>query len=79
MSWDVGYDENWKRWIGYGVTAFCDFPGCYAKIDRGLAFVCCGNNPYGGEKGCGLYFCFDHANGEHRCSRCTHARKPFKP
>ena len=59
MSWAVGFDGNWSRDIGYGVPATCDFPGCGADIDRGLAYVC-GGEPYGGEHGCGLYFCGSH-------------------
>lgn len=59
MSWAVGYDSNWKRDIGYGVPAICDHPGCNAKIDRGLSYVC-GGEPYGGDDGCGLYFCSEH-------------------
>lgn len=60
MGWAVGYDETWKRDIGYGVPAYCDHPGCNAKIDRGLSHVCCEQQPYGGEHGCGLYFCGKH-------------------
>jgi hypothetical protein len=71
MSWAVGYDTTWRRDIGYGVPALCDYPGCGAEIDRGLAYVC-GNEPYGGEDGCGLFFCPDHGAGE---VVCTH---PFK-
>lgn len=71
MSWAVGYDWTWQRDIGYGVPAFCDHPGCTAKIDRGLAFVCCGQEPYGGD-GCGLYFCDQHADWMGRCERCAH-------
>ena len=26
MSWAVGYDENWKRDVGYGVPSYCDHP-----------------------------------------------------
>jgi len=59
MSWSIGYDSNWKRDIGYGVPATCDFPGCGKSIDRGLSCVC-GGEPYGGERGRGLYFCGDH-------------------
>ncbi len=59
MSWAVGYDRNWRRDIGYGVPAKCDHPDCDTDIDRGLAYVC-GGEPYGGEHGCGLYFCADH-------------------
>jgi len=71
MSWAVGYDTNWSRWVGYGVPATCDHPGCGARIDRGLAYVC-GDGPFGGSGyiegydedggcgGCGLYFCDEH-------------------
>lgn len=69
MGWSIGYDEKWKRDIGYGVPAFCDHPGCGAEIDRGLSFVCRDEQPYGGEDGCGLYFCEKH----HGADACTHA------
>lgn len=59
MGWSIGYDENWQRDIGYGVPAKCDHPDCDADINRGLAYVC-GGEPYGGEHGCGLYFCGEH-------------------
>lgn len=54
MGWSIGYDERWKRDIGYGVPATCDHPGCEEKIDRGLSCVCANQQPYGGEHGCGL-------------------------
>ena len=80
MSWAVGFDEHWQRWIGYGVPAYCDHPGCTAEIDRGLSCVC-GGEPYGGERGCGLYFCekhlFLHARLPQLCERCSKRRKPF--
>lgn len=57
MGWSLG--EHDGRDIGYGVPAFCDHPGCGAEIDRGLAYVC-GGEPYGGEEGCGLFFCSAH-------------------
>lgn len=90
MSWSVGYDERWKRDIGYGVPATCDHPGCGVEIDRGLSFVC-GGQPYGGDHGCGLYFCMQHrrtagAVREHAelCQRCyarvgRFNRPPFAP
>jgi len=59
MGWSLGYDGNWQRDVGYGVPAYCDHPKCKRKINRGLAFVC-GGEPYGGESGCGLYFCEKH-------------------
>lgn len=83
MGWSVGYDEKWKRDIGYGVPSICDHPKCKARIDRGLAYVC-GGEPYGGDDGCGLYFCEKHLYfseiGVHqRCQRCCDQKPPFKP
>ena len=76
MSWSVGYDENWKRDIGYDVPCECDHPECNLEIHRGLAYVC-GSEPYGGEYGCGLYFCYSHlyslgiGKGTYQlCDRC---------
>jgi hypothetical protein len=81
MSWSIGYDSNWQRDIGYGVPAVCDHPKCNAEIDRGLGCVC-GGQPYGGEKGCGLYFCGDHLVvwPVQRCPKCArYDKKPYKP
>jgi hypothetical protein len=82
MSWANGYDEKWNRDIGYGVPAFCDHPACNEKIDRGLSYVC-GGQPYGGEDGCGLFFCLNHmAIGEEtmqQCERCGQQKPPFEP
>ncbi|MGL4233196.1 MAG: hypothetical protein ACRDAM_15870 [Casimicrobium sp.] len=82
MGWSIGYDENWQRNIGYGVPAICDHPKCNEEIDRGLSHVC-GDEPYGGEVGCGLYFCSKHLSGLRKwksvCARCERYRKPFKP
>ena len=77
MSWSIGYDRTWQRDIGYGVPAVCDHPDCSTPIDRGLAYVC-GADPYGGEHGCGLYFCSRHLVGAHQqCERCVRGRTPF--
>lgn len=78
MSWAVGYDSTWSRDIGYGVPAECDRPACAEKIDRGLGYVC-GGEPYGGEEGCGLYFCGGHmaAGSPQRCERCIAGEPPF--
>jgi hypothetical protein len=59
MGWaNCGTDED-GRPIGYGHEAICDQPGCSAKIDRGLSYVC-GNMHGGGDLGCGKYFCSGH-------------------
>lgn len=75
MSWAIGYDSTWKRDIGYGVPAYCDHPMCDVEINRGLAHVC-GEHPYGGDNGCGLYFCDSHLfygdAGVQQCSQCLH-------
>jgi hypothetical protein len=89
MGWSIGFDTNWKRDIGYGVPARCDHPDCTTEIHRGLAYVC-GGEPYGGEHGCGLYFCESHllysdpeddTGGEmrQRCERCVSGGEPFTP
>lgn len=79
MGWSIGYDQHWQRDIGYGVPATCDHPDCNEEIDRGLGYVC-GGEPYGGEKGCGLFFCGKHLVCGTRplCERCRPRRKkPF--
>lgn len=89
MGWSIGHDHNWNRDIGYGVPATCDHPGCGTRIDRGLSYVC-GGEPYGGEKGCGLFFCSEHLmfrtkhnsfQGPQRCERCVEEDEsdPFEP
>jgi hypothetical protein len=82
MSWSVGYDSNWKRDIGYGVPSICDHPDCNECIDRGLPYVC-GGEPYGGDRGCGLYFCGKHLsyykNGVQVCDQCGNNSNPFEP
>ncbi len=81
MGWSIGFDEKWQRDIGYGVPATCDHTGCGANIDRGLSYVC-GGEPYGGDYGCGLYFCKDHlymTNRGQQCERCTNKQDPFSP
>jgi hypothetical protein len=85
MSWAVGYDNNWQRDIGYGVPSICDHPDCSEEIDRGLGYVC-GGEPYGGEHGCGLYFCDKHLvfslTGLDRfqlCDRCAEYEEPYTP
>ena len=83
MDWSIGYDNTWQRDIGYGVPATCDHPSCGEEIDRGLSCVC-GGHPYGGEHGCGLFFCGRHLQtaGDRRenaplCRRCYYGRAPY--
>ena len=84
MGWSIGFDENNKRDIGYGVPAICDHPGCKEGINRGLSYVC-GGAAYGGDKGCGLFFCGDHRlfseydEDPELCSRCCDDEPPFDP
>lgn len=81
MGWAIGYDPSWDRDVGYGVPAPCDQPDCMEEIDRGLAHVC-GGDPYGGEHGCGLYFCGEHllfGEPAPQCVRCANGQDPFTP
>ncbi len=62
MGWSHGVDTNRKEGdqdIGYGVAADCDEAECAVEIDRGLGYIC-GGDPYGGESGCGRFFCAGH-------------------
>lgn len=78
MSWALGFDILWNRDIGYGVPAYCDHPHCGKEIDRGLSHVC-GSEPYGGDRGCGLYFCGEHLFPA-LCERCCEpCEPPFTP
>lgn len=83
MGWSIGFHDG--RDIGYGVPATCDHPGCGKGIDRGLSYVC-GQDVYGGEHGCGLFFCSDHLGlnlaSDDRpmvCARCAKHKDPFEP
>lgn len=58
MSWMFCKNRQGRE-CGYGVSSACDHPGCSARIDRGLAFVCGGMHD-GGPFGCGGYFCEAH-------------------
>lgn len=83
MGWSIGYDEDWKRDIGYGVPAVCDHPDCNEEINRGLSYVC-GGDAYGGSRGCGLYFCEKHLIQHFKlpqlCERCSpRVKKSFIP
>lgn len=85
MGWSIGFDTKWDRDIGYGVPAYCDHPDCDEVIDRGLAHVCAEQMPYGGENGCGLYFCGAHLTWSDRleclaCEKCDEGKgEQFEP
>lgn len=83
MGWAVGFDSRYDRDIGYGVPATCDHPGCGERIDRGLSYVC-GGDAYGGDEGCGLFFCGRHmfvgAKRPQLCLRCRNGHaEPYPP
>jgi hypothetical protein len=84
MGWSIGFDDNWQRDIGYGVPCECDHPGCKKRIHRGLSYVC-GGEPYGGDEGCGLYFCGLHlrvgvdGKSHQVCEQCAVGRDPYEP
>lgn len=87
MGWAIGYDEKWKRDVGYGVPCQCDHPKCAEVIHRGLSYVC-GGEPFGGEHGCGLHYCGKHlryrnVRNEGRmvqnCFRCMDYKPPYTP
>ena len=81
MGGSVGWAHNWKREIGYGVPAWCDHPDCEEVIDRGLSYVC-GGEAYGGDTGCGLFFCARHLyagdTSNQVCDRCLYNEQPFE-
>ena len=87
MYWAIGYDENWNRDIGFDVPAICDHPECITAINRGIPHVC-GGEPYGGDSGCGLYFCEKHLEKKSLdtdeppvplCTQCCSDLAPFTP
>lgn len=61
MGWaDCGKDSE-GRPIGYAYGAVCDYSGCNAKIDRGLAYACGGMHGVGEcDYDCEGYFCPKH-------------------
>lgn len=60
MSWAVGWDFDHRRWLGYGVPAYCD-AGCGVEIDRGLGWRCeCGAHPSDPLERPTLFVCSDH-------------------
>lgn len=59
MGWANCGEDSKGRPIGYAHAATCDAPGCDAKINRGLSYVCGGMHGED-EVSCERYFCADH-------------------
>lgn len=61
MGYQV-FDQNIQgqfRLSGYGVPAYCDYPGCSEKIDRGMGYACCGAIHH--SDSCGGFYCANHS------------------
>lgn len=58
MGYAVYFSSKNNRWQGYGVTAYCDHPDCKETIDRGMGYVCCGNQEH--SNSCGGFYCAKH-------------------
>lgn len=63
MGWARGHHNG--RQVGYAVAAKCDWPGCDAQINRGLAYACGGMHGED-EASCEGYFCEQHRRGTRR-------------
>lgn len=60
MGYSV-YDQKINavpRDAGYGVPAYCDHPGCFEIIDRGMGYACCGDPLH--TASCGGFYCKEH-------------------
>lgn len=85
MGWAIGEDHDRRRFIGYGVPAQCDHPGCAESIDRGLSYAC-GGGVTGDVENCGLFFCERHLRYVESdddqwwsCERCAAGDVSFDP
>lgn len=58
MGYKIGYQGKFKRFLGYGIPAICDHPGCETEIDRGMGHACYEGVPY--DSACGGFFCSEH-------------------
>jgi hypothetical protein len=84
VSWAVGDDRDRPgRFIGYGVPAACDRPGCGESIDRGMSYAC-GGGVMEDMPNCGLFFCTSHLTYAETddqqgwvCERCAKGEPPF--
>lgn len=75
MGWSNCGTDSKGRDIGYAIEAFCDHPGCAAKIDRGLGYAC-GEMHGEDEVSCEGYFCEKHlsyvVNQDDKLTRVCH-------
>lgn len=77
---EMGYancgEDSQGRPIGYAHEAICDYPGCSAKIDRGMSYACGGDH---GEDNfsCEKYFCHDHMQVVEFHPQDLPPKKPF--
>lgn len=73
MGWELGWDGS--RFVGYGVVAYCDYPGCFVTIDRGLSYKCedfsYSENLDEDPEGCGGFFCESHRT-YNKCEDCSY-------
>lgn len=83
----MGYGFYTVRWgaeerpAGYMVIAECDRRGCHVQIDRGLGYLCGGDQGAGphdmfsDESGCGRYYCGQHSGWVGPRGGCSHGRR----
>jgi len=76
MGYSVYYDSTWKRFSGYGVPAICDHPNCNEEINRGLGYICVGEEE---DEPCGLFFCDEHTSLDNQCENCKYLDESFVP
>lgn len=95
MGYACYYQDQHKRFAGYGVIATCDHPKCDEVIDRGISYMC---GAYDGDDGCnhgcGMFFCSQHRDSSYcasdeeqddgvylgeLCERCSSDKLPFNP
>lgn len=62
MGYEIFYQtlNGIKRDAGYGVVAYCDHPGCFNTITRGMDAACCGCHQH--TNSCGGFYCAEHNN-----------------
>lgn len=59
MGYSLYFSDKNNRFQGYNMHAYCDHPGCKNEIDRGMGYVCCGNQDH--ENSCGGFYCSEHS------------------